>query len=140
MKFVFCLPLRPVLCGCLWLVSLPVLAMSSSPEAAPEPVSVEDARAGKYGQPYVNRDPEADARAAIEQGDLRLLGFASRVTTLPGVAAAEREAAMETCGVRLMAGFGDVIRSEAELAAMRRASAYAKRYNAVMLGACMGVK
>lgn len=91
----------------------------------------------KLGAQYEQRDPEADARAAIEQDDLRLLGFATRATTLPGVAAEDREAAMESCGVRLLEGFGDVIRSDAELAAMRKASAYAKRYNAVMLLECL---
>lgn len=137
-KLRYCL--RPALYCCLWLATLPVLAMSSSPEDAPEPVSVEDARTGKLDQQYANRDPEADARAAIEQGDLRFLGFATRVTTLPGVAATDQEAALAVCGVRLLEGFGDVIRSDAELAAMRQASEYAKRYNAVMLLECLGDK
>ena len=109
--------------------------MSSNPED--EPFSIEDARAGKYGKQYENRNPEADARAAIEKGDLRLLGFASRVTTTPGVAVAKRKMAMDICGVSLMKGFGDVIRSDKELAAMRLASAYAKRYNAVVLERCL---
>lgn len=111
--------------------------MSLSPEDAPESVCVEEAGKVKLGAQYAQRDPETDARAAIEQDDLRLLGFAARVTALPGVAAAEREAALAVCGVRLLEGFGDVIRSDAELAAMQQASAYAKRYNTVMLEACL---
>lgn len=138
MKLFRYLSFPPVLCCCLWLASLPVSAMSSTPGDVPEPVSVEDAGTGKLAQQYANRDPEADAHAAIEQGDLRLLGFATRVTMLPGVAAENREAALAACGVRLLEGFGDVIRSDEELAAMRKASAYAKRYNAVMLGVCLG--
>lgn len=129
-------PLYAVLYGCFLLAATPVSAMSSSPEES-KPVSAEDASAMKRGAQYEQRDPEADARAAIEQGDLRLLGFATRATTLPGVAAADREAALDACGVRLLAGFGDVIRSDEELAAMRKASAYAKCYNAVMLGVCL---
>jgi len=92
------------------LVSLPVLAMSQSPEDAPvEPVSLEETKTGKYGQQFENRDPEADAQAAIEKGDLRLLGFALRVTSVPGVVAADRQAALDACGVRLLEGFGDVL-------------------------------
>ncbi|MDH5389140.1 MAG: hypothetical protein OEY06_11930 [Gammaproteobacteria bacterium] len=135
MKFELRFPFYPALCCSLLLVSNAVFSMSSSPED--EPVSVEDARAGKYGKQYENRNPEADARAAIEKGDLRLLGFASRVTTTPGVPVKKRKMAMETCGVSLMKGFGDVIRSDKELAAMRLASAYAKRYNAVILEQCL---
>ncbi|MDA3870311.1 MAG: hypothetical protein PF589_10325 [Gammaproteobacteria bacterium] len=133
-------PLFAVLYGCFLMSATPVSAMSSSPEDAPEPGSAKDASAIKRGTQYEQCDPEADARAAIEQGDLRLLGFATRATTLPGVAAADREAALDACGVRLLEGFGDVIRSDEELAAMRKASAYAKRYNAVMLGVCLGDK
>lgn len=130
-------PLCVVLYGCFLLAATTVSAMSSSPEEESEPVSAEDTSAVKRGVQYEQRDPEADARAAIERGDLRLLGFATRVTSLPGVAAASREAALDTCGVRLLAGFGDVIRSDEELAAMQQASAYAKRYNAVVLAVCL---
>lgn len=133
-------PLCVVLYGCFLLAATPVSAMSSSPEEEAEPVSAEDTSTAKRGAQYEQRDPEADARAAIERGDLRLLGFATRVTSLPGVAAADREAALDACGVRLLAGFGDVIRSDEELAAMQQASAYAKRYNAVVLGVCLGDK
>ncbi|MDT8451819.1 MAG: glutamyl-tRNA amidotransferase [Gammaproteobacteria bacterium] len=114
--------------------------MSSNPEEESEPVAAEDSSAVKRGTQYEQRDPEADARAAIERGDLRLLGFATRVTSLPGVVAEDKEAALAACGVRLLEGFGDVIRSDEELAAMQQASAYAKRYNAVMLGVCLGDK
>ena len=128
----------PALCCYLLLVSLPALSMSQSPDE--EPFSLEDARTGKYGEQFKDRSPEEDARTAIDKGDLRLLGFATRVTSVPGVPKADKKTAKEVCGVRLIRGFGDVIRSEAELVAMQKASAYAKRYNAVMLVECLQEK
>ena len=86
---------------------------------------------------FEDKNPEADARAALAKGDLRLLGFALRVTNVPGVAAADRQAAMDACGVRLMKGFGDVIRSDDQAAAMQQAHGYAKRYNAVVIAQCL---
>ncbi len=141
MKPILHLPLRPALCCCLLVVSNPAISMSQSPEDVPvetvEPVSIEDAKAGKYGRQFENRDPEADARAALDKGDTRLLGFATRMTSVPGVAAADRQAAMDACGVHLIKGFGDVIRSKEELLARRQASEYAVRYNTVVLKSCL---
>lgn len=139
------LPIRSVLCCCLLVTSLPtlatMLAMSPVPEDVPiEPVkafSIEDAKAGKYGEQFEGRNPEEDARAALDKGDVRLLGFATRVTSVPGVAAADRQAAMDACGVRLLEGFGDLIRSEEELLARRQASEYAVRYNRVVVKSCL---
>lgn len=99
-----------------------------------------DARADKLGKQYENRNPEADARAALAEGDYRLLGFATRATSLPGIAVSNWQAVMTNCGIRLLEGFGDTIRSEAELLAARLAASYAKRYNAVVSETCMGVK
>lgn len=109
--------------------------MSQSPEDAP--ISNEDGRAGMYDSQYENRNPEADARAALAKGDLRLLGFALRATVVPGVAVADRQTAMDACGVRLMKGFGDVIRSDDQATAMQQAHEYAKWYNAVVLAQCL---
>jgi len=101
------------------------------------PVSTMDVRAIKLGEQYQNRNPEEDARAALAEGDFRLLGFARRATSVPGIVGAEWEAAMNNCGVRLLEGFGDVVRSEAELSAARLAAGYAKRYNAVVRAVCL---
>ena len=126
---------RPALCYCLLLVSLPVLSMSQNPEE--EIVPLKDTRTDMHGEQFENRNPEEDARAAIDAGDLRLLGFATRVTSVPGVAATDRQAAMDACGVRLLEGFGDVIRSKEELLARRQASKYAVKYNRVILEQCL---
>ena len=109
--------------------------MSENPEH--EPVSLEGASANKYDTLYKDRNPEADARTALDKSDLRLLGFALRATVVPGVALADRQAAIEACGVQLIKGFGDVMRSDEQAAAMQQAHEYAKRYNAVIIIECL---
>ena len=112
------------------------MAMSQSPEDAPVmPVDAASIEA-RYEQ-FENRNPEADARAALHKGDLRLLGFALRATVVPGVAASDRQTAMDACGVRLIKGFGDVMRSDDQALAMQQAHIYAKRYNTVVLAQCL---
>jgi hypothetical protein len=137
--------LRPAL-YC-WLFSLAVsslsaCAMSQGPEKSSEvspvaPVTIMDTRAEKLGKQYENRHPEEDARAALAKGDFRLLGFATRLTSVPGIVAADWEMVMNSCGVRLLEGFGDVISSKAELVAIRLASSYALRYNTVVRVECL---
>lgn len=123
------LPLFPALCCYLLLLSNFAFSMSQSPEDAPakpaDVVSIE------------HKNPESDARAALAKGDLRLLGFALRATVVPGVEATDRQAAMDACGVRLMKGFGDVVRSDNELSAMQMAFKYAQRYNTVVIERCL---
>ena len=82
-------------------------------------------------------NPEKNARTALDKGDIRLLGFALRATSVPGIAATDRKAAMNICGVRLIRGFGDVIRKGEDMTARQQAFEYAKRYNAVVLEACL---
>ena len=125
------LPLYPALCCCLLLVSLPVLAMSPIIEDATNITSSDHSKA------LANSNPEQDARAALAKGDLRLLGFASRATSLPGVPLADRQAALDVCDVRFMEGFSDVVRSDKELASRGLAHDYAVRYNAVVLAQCL---
>ncbi len=43
---------------------------------------------------------------------------------------------IDACGLRFIAGFGDVIRSKEQLNEMKIAEDYAKRYNAVILTQC----
>ena len=105
MKPTLHLYLLPVLYFFLLVTSISATAMSQSPED--EPISIEEARAGKYGKQYENRNPEEDAHAALAKGDIRLLGFATRVTSVPGVPTKDKKTAMDVCGVHLMEGFGE---------------------------------
>ena len=111
--------------------SLPIQAMSPITEDTTNSTS------SGHGKTLPGNNPEADAQAAMINGDLRLLGFALRATVVPGVALTDKQAAMDACGVRLMKGFGDVVRSDDQANAMQLAHEYAKRYNAVMVVECL---
>ncbi len=145
MKTVYFLGIHSVLCCFLLTTSLSVQAMGkkqddstvNKPANQPvKPTSLEGIRSTKLLRQYENRNPEADAQAALDKSDLRMLGFAGRGQTLPGVSAEIKQAAMDTCGVRLMSGFGDTVRSQKELQARHLAHKYAVRYNAVVLAKC----
>ena len=116
---------------CLLMISLPTHAISPVTENTTNTTSSE------HGKTLPDSNPEADARAAMVKGDLRLLGFALRATVVPGVALTDKQAAMDACGVRLMKGYGDVVRSDDQANAMQLAHEYAKRYNAVMVIECL---
>ena len=81
--------------------------------------------------------PAADAKYAIENEDMRLLGFALRGYHIPGVKAADRQRYIDKCGIRVLEGFGDVIKDETQASNMKRASAYAREYNAAIIARCM---
>lgn len=82
-------------------------------------------------------NPEEDARIATRKKDFRLLGFSTRVTTVPGIASAKRQASIEQCGLRLLKGFGDVIKSEKQGESMKKAYDYASRYNQIIIQNCL---
>ncbi len=89
--------------------------------------------------PYVQKlqwlnaaDPQADAQEAIRQNDLRLLGLATRSVNIPGVDKAQTLAYEQACGVHLIEGISDVVRSDEHLRLMQKARSYALQYNAII--------
>ena len=109
------------------LISLSLFACASTPEI----------------DPYVQRlqwldaaDPQADARQAIKQNDLRLLGMATRSVTIPGIDPNEQLEYEEACGVQLIEGISDVVRSDEHLRLMQKARSYALKYNAIIKTRC----
>ena len=93
--------------------------------------------------PYVQKlqwldaaDPQADAAQAIKTGDLRLLGLATRSVTIPGVDEDNSLKYEERCGVQLIEGISDVVRSDEHLRLMQKARSYALKYNAVIKQHC----
>ncbi len=93
--------------------------------------------------PYVQKlqwldsaDPQADANQAILQNDLRLLGLATRTVAIPGVRKEEAYKYEEACGVQLIEGISDVVRSDEHLRLMQKARSYALRYNAIIKTRC----
>ena len=89
--------------------------------------------------PYVKKlqwldsaDPQADADHAIRQNDLRLLGLATRSVNIPGVDKNDLLKYEEHCGVQLIEGISDVVRSDEHLRLMQKARSYALKYNAII--------
>ena len=93
--------------------------------------------------PYVRKlqwldaaDPQADAMQAVRQNDLRLLGLATRSVNIPGIEADEINAYEQSCGVQLIEGISDVVRSDEHLRLMQKARSYALQYNAIIKTHC----
>lgn len=82
-------------------------------------------------------DPENDAAIALENNDHRLLAFALRSASIPGLEPGQIPVYSELCGLRYMSGFGDVIRSAEGLNRMKLAREYAMRYNSVIISECL---
>lgn len=93
--------------------------------------------------PYVQKlqwldaaDPQTDAQEAIKKGDLRLLGLAYRSVHIPGVSNEETMKYEMKCGVQLIDGVSDIVRSDEHLRLMNKARSYALSYNAVIKTEC----
>lgn len=82
-------------------------------------------------------DPKADANLAIEKLDFKLLAFAGRVTSFPGIDG-ESSTLQQLCGYRLLANSGDVLRSENQLSQRKQLYQYAANYNQLVSTACRG--
>jgi hypothetical protein len=81
-------------------------------------------------------DPQADANQAIKQNDLRLLGLAIRSVNIPGIKNEDMIKYEEACGVQLIEGVSDVVRSDEHLRLMQKARSYALQYNAIIKTRC----
>lgn len=81
-------------------------------------------------------DPQKDAQQAIKKGDLRLLGLATRTVNIPGVKKDESYKYEKKCGVQLIDGISDVVRSDEHLRLMQKARSYALKYNAIIKTKC----
>ena len=97
------------------------------------------ASTGEPIDPYVQQlqwldaaDPQADANQAVKQNDLRLLGLATRSVSIPGIKKEDLLKYEESCGVQLIEGISDVVRSDEHLRLMQKARSYALKYNAII--------
>ena len=97
------------------------------------------ASTGEPIDPYVQQllwldaaDPQADANQAVKQNDLRLLGLATRSVNIPGIKKENLLKYEEVCGVQLIEGISDVVRSDEHLRLMQKARSYALKYNAII--------
>ena len=81
-------------------------------------------------------DARQDANKAIEAGDLHLLGLATRNINIPGVNQADNDKYEQACGVQLIDGVTDVVRSDEHLRLMQKARSYALEYNNIIKTKC----
>ena len=88
---------------------------------------------------HENASAENDAAYALENDDTRLLAYTTRGVMVPGIDAAEKNQLSEKCGLRMMPGFGDVVRSDAQLDKMKTMRAYAEKYNQLVAPHCRGL-
>ena len=94
--------------------------------------------------PYVKQlqwldaaDPQNDAQQALKKGDFRLLGLATHSVNIPGVSNEESLKYELKCGVQLIDGISDVVRSDEHLRLMQKARSYALKYNAIIKTRCV---
>ena len=83
-----------------------------------------------------NLAPAMDAQQALKKGDFRLLGLATRSVNIPGVTKQDSLKYELKCGVQLIDGISDVIRSDEHLRLMQKARSYALKYNAIIKTRC----
>jgi len=114
-----------VFCCTPLLISMPSLAFSPAPE---------DYTPANWTQ---SNSATNDAQHAIENDDLRLLGFAGRGFNIPGVKSTQTQTFIEKCGVRYFDEFSDVIREREDITNRQKASAYAVEYNQLILEHCL---
>ena len=81
-------------------------------------------------------NPTQDAKAALQQGDFRLMALAQRSIVIPGVSDKHREKYEKACGVRMLEGFTDSVRGEAHLELLKKAHSYARQYNEIIRSRC----
>lgn len=99
-------------------------AMSKSPEPYTPP------------EWHENSNAQEDASYALDNDDMRLLAYTTRGITVPGIDDAEKDTISKQCGIRMLDGFGDVVRNEEQLRRMKAMHAYVSRYNAVIAKRC----
>ena len=81
-------------------------------------------------------NPQTDAQQALKKGDFRLLGLAARSVNIPGVSKEQSMKYELKCGVQLIDGISDVVRSDEHLRLMQKARSYALKYNAIIKTQC----
>ena len=82
-------------------------------------------------------DARADANAALNKNDFRLMAVASRSTVIPGIDPAKARQYELHCGVIFMPGVGDTVRSKEQLRLMKKAYEYAGQYNEIIKQRCI---
>lgn len=81
--------------------------------------------------------PNEDAKIAAAVKDFRILAFANKATTAPGVPIRYKLTHLEQrCGLRYLPGTGNVIDASFDAKQRQKMAEYAARYNEIILPAC----
>jgi hypothetical protein len=81
-------------------------------------------------------DAEQDAQQALQRGDFRLLAMTPRQIIIPGVDSELVNHYELKCGIKVIEGISDTIRSKEQLKLIQRVHAYAKKYNEIIKVSC----
>ena len=80
---------------------------------------------------------EADAKAALAQGDFRLMAVPGRGEIIPGIESSKRGAYSLKCGTRIIPGMTDAVRGDSHLKLLQKATEYGAAYNAYIIEQCI---
>lgn len=83
---------------------------------------------------------QADAQSALKADDYRLYQMPGRGNVLPGIETEERALAAELCGVKIVEGISDVVKSDEELEKRQLLTQYATQYNLHIYPKCKKAK
>ena len=110
-----------------------VLYSTSALAFSSPPAETEDYQPADWA---TSQSAEDDAKKAIENNDLRVLGFALKGYSIPGIEASQYRDYVNTCGIRVFKEFGDVVRGRDQVEQIKQAREYASKYNAVIVKSC----
>ncbi len=79
---------------------------------------------------------EEDALSALDKRDFRFMALSLRGIVIPGVDSAKTLQYELRCGINLMQGVTDAVRTKEQLKMMQQAHDYAAKYNAIIKTRC----
>lgn len=81
---------------------------------------------------------QIDAREAVDKQDFRLLAFANKIISLPGIGTTEQSLKLleKQCGFRFLSGTGDTVNIGDDLSRRKALKRYAEVYNPIVLKGC----
>ena len=93
----------------------------------------------EYEKPLLwvkDADAEQDAQNALNKGDFRMLALSQHGTIIPGIDPRQNAKYELKCGIRMLEGMTDTVRSQQHLELMQQVHAYAKVYNTLIKNRC----
>lgn len=81
---------------------------------------------------------QIDAKKAVDEQDFRLLAFANKMISIPGIGTTKQSLKLleKQCGFRFLSGTGDVVKIGDDLSQRKALKRYAEVYNPIVLKGC----